>query len=78
MLVERELDTSYGIFTGEATHKAVLLFDASVAGTSESMRATRGSTTRSRWLRGRRQGPWTKPSELKWTSCVPASRSRPG
>lgn len=30
-LVERELDTSYGIFTGEATHKAVLLFDAKVA-----------------------------------------------
>lgn len=30
-LIERELDTSYGIFTGEATHKAQLLFDASVA-----------------------------------------------
>jgi predicted DNA-binding transcriptional regulator YafY len=30
-LIERELDTSYGIFTGEAKHKAVLLFDASVA-----------------------------------------------
>ncbi|MEY4761081.1 MAG: hypothetical protein RLZZ200_937 [Pseudomonadota bacterium] len=27
-LVERELETSYGIFTGEATHQAVLKFDA--------------------------------------------------
>ena len=26
-LIERELDTSYGIFTGEATHHAVLKFD---------------------------------------------------